>query len=155
MSTGATIFLSCLAFGSFSQNLVPNSSFEEFFRCPGSYNYAVDGKLAPGWFSPTTGTPDLFNVCSKGDAGVPTNWAGSTKALSGVGYGGIYVFLKSRKNYREYLQNELTQPLVCGGKYYVEFSQKYKAEIENLVAGGMEAEKASQAMGTRGPARRG
>ena len=121
MSIRATIFLSCLAFGSFSQNLVSNSSFEEFFRCPGSYNYAVDGKLAPSWFSPTTGTPDLFNVCSKGDAGVPTNWAGNSKALSGVAYGGIYVFLKSRKNYREYLQNELTQPLVGGGKYYVEF----------------------------------
>jgi OmpA-OmpF porin, OOP family len=105
---------------SYSQtNLVPNPSFEEFFSCPGSYNYSTDGKLAPGWCSPTLGTPDLFNVCSKGDAGLPTNWAGTSKAYSGMGYAGIYSY--TPKGYREYLQTELTSPLVKGGNYYVEF----------------------------------
>ena len=107
---------------SFSQNLVPNPSFEEYYSCPGSYNYGVDGKVAPGWYSANRGTPDLFNSCSKGDAGVPTNWAGHSKAYSGVGYAGIYCYTKT--GYREYLQTELSLPLVQGGKYYIEFYYK-------------------------------
>jgi OmpA-OmpF porin, OOP family len=106
---------------SLSQNLVPNPSFEEYFSCPGSYNYATDGKLAPGWFSPTTGTPDLFNQCSRGEASVPTNWAGHSKAYTGKGYAGIFVYLIANPNYREYLQAELTKPLEKDGQYYVEF----------------------------------
>jgi OmpA-OmpF porin, OOP family len=113
--------LSLLPTVSLSQNLVPNPSFEEYFSCPGSYNYSTDGKLAPGWFSPTTGTPDLFNQCSRGEAGVPTNWAGNSKAYTGKGYAGIFVYLTANPNYREYLQTELTKPLEKGGQYYVEF----------------------------------
>jgi OmpA-OmpF porin, OOP family len=100
---------------------VPNPGFEEYFSCPGSYNYSTDGKLAPGWFSSTAGTPDLFNQCSKGEASVPTNWAGHSKAYSGKGYAGIYAYLTTNQNYREYLQTELAEPLVRGGSYYVEF----------------------------------
>jgi outer membrane protein OmpA-like peptidoglycan-associated protein len=105
---------------SLGQNLVPNPSFEEFYKCPGSYNYSSDGKLAPGWFSPTAGTPDLYNQCSRGDAGVPTNWAGQSKPYSGKGYAGIYCYVKG-KNYREYLQTKLTEPLRPGFEYYVEY----------------------------------
>src|SRR5438105_4723700 len=105
-----------------SQNLVPNPSFEEFYKCPGSYNASTDGKFAPGWTSPSLGTPDLFNSCSKGDARVPTNWAGSSKAYSGSGYAGIYVYnTNARKNYREYLQAQFTSSLVRDGEYLVEF----------------------------------
>jgi outer membrane protein OmpA-like peptidoglycan-associated protein len=107
---------------SFAQNLVPNGSFEEFFSCPGSYNYGTDGKLAPGWFSANRGTPDLFNSCSKGDAGVPVNWAGQSKAYSGAGYAGIYCYTKN--GYREYVQTEFMEPLQAGGKYYIEFYYK-------------------------------
>lgn len=105
-----------------AQNLVPNGSFEEFFKCPGSYNYEITEKFAPGWFSANRGTPDLFNACSKGDAGVPTNWAGFSKAYSGVGYAGIYCYTKN--GYREYLQTELTEAMQAGGKYYIEFYYK-------------------------------
>ena len=101
---------------------MPNPSFEEYYSCPGSYNYGVDGKVAPGWYSANRGTPDLFNRCSKGDAGVPTNWAGHSKAYSGVGYAGIYCYTKT--GYREYLQTELSLPFVQGGKYYIEFYYK-------------------------------
>lgn len=113
-------FLSLLQAEILAQNLVPNASFEEFFKCPGSYNYSTDGKLAPGWFSPTAGTPDLYNECSKGDAGVPTNWAGASKAYTGKGYAGIYCFVKG-KEYREYLQTKLTEPLQAGVEYYIEY----------------------------------
>ncbi|MFN5003744.1 MAG: OmpA family protein [Bacteroidota bacterium] len=114
-------YLACLlSLQGLAQNLVPNPSFEEYFKCPGSYNYATDGKVAPGWFSPTTGTPDLYNECSRGDAGVPTNWAGHSKPYTGKGYAGIYCFVKG-KEYREYLQTKLTEPLQEGVEYYVEY----------------------------------
>jgi len=105
-----------------AQNLVPNPGFEQFYKCPGSFNYSPTGKLAPGWFSPSTGTPDLFHSCSIGDAGVPSNWAGYSKAYTGSGYAGIYMFIfDPRKDYREYLQAELSSPLEPGAKYLVEF----------------------------------
>ncbi|MFN7492222.1 MAG: OmpA family protein [Cyclobacteriaceae bacterium] len=105
-----------------AQNLVPNGSFEEFYKCPGSYNYEINEKFAPGWFSANRGTPDLFNTCSKGDAGVPTNWAGFSKAYTGAGYAGLYCYTKN--GYREYLQTELTEIMQKGGKYYIEFYYK-------------------------------
>jgi len=46
---------------SFSQNLVPNPSFEQYDTCPNNYSQIV---RASGWYSPTTGTPDYLNACS-------------------------------------------------------------------------------------------
>ncbi len=104
-----------------AQNLVPNPSFEQYFQCPGSYNpQGSDRNFAPGWFSPTKGTPDLFNRCSFGNAGVPHNWAGVAHAHKGYGYSGIYAWMNNN-NYREYLQAKLTDSLVEGKKYGVEF----------------------------------
>lgn len=106
---------------SFAQNLVPNPGFEEYFQCPGSYNpQGSDRNFAPGWVSPTLGTPDLFNRCSFGNAGVPHNWAGVAHAHKGFGYSGIYAWINNN-NYREYLQAKLIDTLVEGGKYKVEF----------------------------------
>ncbi len=104
-----------------AQNLVPNPSFEQYFQCPGSFNPAGSNRnFAPGWNSPTKGTPDLFNRCSFGDAGVPHNWAGVSHAHKGYGYSGIYVWLNNN-NYREYLQAKLTDSLTAGRTYGVEF----------------------------------
>jgi OOP family OmpA-OmpF porin len=106
---------------SFAQNLVPNPGFEEYFQCPGSYNPPGSNKnIAPGWISPTLGTPDLFNRCSFGNAGVPHNWAGVAHAHKGYGYSGIYAWINNN-NYREYLQAKLIDSLVEGKKYKVEF----------------------------------
>jgi len=105
-----------------AQNLVQNPGFEQYYKCPGSFNYSTKGEIAPGWQSPTTGTPDIFNSCSIGDAGVPTNWAGYSKAYTGSGYAGIYAFIiRGNKTYREYLQSNLQTPLEAGAEYKVEF----------------------------------
>lgn len=110
---------------SFGQNLVPNPGFEYYFKCPGSFNSITTGEFAPGWISPTTGTPDLFNTCSAGEAGIPVNWAGTSKAYVGSGYAGIYCFIYGGpKDYREYLQAQLTSPLEEGATYLVEFYYK-------------------------------
>jgi OOP family OmpA-OmpF porin len=125
MQAGMCFILLAFATSLAAQNLVPNGSFEQYYKCPGSYNYSADGKLAPGWDSPSTGTPDLFHACSTGEAGVPANWAGKSKAFSGSGYAGIYLFIHGRPNaYREYLQAEFITPLQPGVKYLVEFQYK-------------------------------
>lgn len=119
------IFLVFLIENLSAQNLVPNSSFEEFYQCPSTYNASTEGKIAQGWTSPTKGTPDLFNACSKGVVGVPNNWAGQSKANTGNGYAGIYVFsVNSKRNYREYLQTQLKYPLKKNGEYEIEFYYK-------------------------------
>src|SRR5271154_1023639 len=108
------IFFLMASIQSLAQNLVPNPSFEQYFQCPGSFNpQGSDRNFAPGWVSPTQGTPDLFNRCSFGNAGVPHNWAGVAHAHKGYGYSGIYAWI-NKSNYREYLQAKLTDSLVEG-----------------------------------------
>ncbi len=125
MRAGVCTFLIAMVSSSMAQNLVPNGSFEEYYKCPGSYSVMRNGKIAPGWVSPSTGTPDLFHACSIGEAGVPTNWAGKSKAFSGAGYAGIYAYIFGRSTeYREYLQAEFTTSLEAGVKYQVEFHYK-------------------------------
>ncbi|HEV8515493.1 MAG TPA: OmpA family protein [Cyclobacteriaceae bacterium] len=120
MKLGLIFCLACVQL-SFAQNLVPNPGFEEYFKCPGSYNPpGSDKNIAPGWISPTLGTPDLFNRCSFGNAGVPHNWAGVAHAHKGYGYSGIYAWVNNN-NYREYLQAKLIDSLERGKKYQVEF----------------------------------
>lgn len=116
---GVVIFLSA-TFAGQAQNLVPNPSFEKYFECPLTYTQVGTKDFAPGWSSPTLGTPDLFNRCSIGTAGVPRNWAGVSRAYDGYGYAGIYVWIEN-VNYREYMQAKLKAPLQSGRRYWVEF----------------------------------
>lgn len=67
------------------------------------------------WISPDDGTPDIYHKCSTGDAGVPTNWAGGTKALDGDAYLGIYLWRYLK--YRENLLTKLTEPLIADSTY--------------------------------------
>lgn len=125
LRVAATLLLLAVASDSISQNLVTNPGFEKYYRCPGSFSASSTGEFAPGWSSPSTGTPDLFHTCSTGDAGVPTNWAGYSKAYSGSGYAGIYAFMfGSAKEYREYMQTKLLEPMADGAQYLVEFYYK-------------------------------
>ncbi|MBS1488264.1 MAG: OmpA family protein [Bacteroidetes bacterium] len=120
MKSGATIFFLVVSIFCGGQNLVPNPSFEKYYSCPTTYSQVGFKDFAPGWTSPTQGTPDLFNRCSIGTAGVPRNWAGVSRAYDGWGYAGIYVWIE-RVDYREYLQAKLKEPLQAGRKYWVEF----------------------------------
>lgn len=112
------IFLVLEAMG---QNMVPNSSFEEYYRCPASFSTDRRDFFLPGWSSPNKGTPDHYHQCSWGDNDVPFNWAGQSNAHSGMGYAGIYTWSNNGKNYREYIQVELQSPLMKGARYRVEF----------------------------------
>lgn len=109
-----------------AQNLVPNPGFEEVTRCPHSFTTDKNDFIVPGWESPTSGTPDHFHACSWGEADVPFNWAGSSNAHAGKAYAGLYLWnhRTDDKNYREYIQCELAEPLVQGERYILEFFYK-------------------------------
>lgn len=106
------------------QNLVPNSSFEEYDDCPGDFSQSVKEFKVKYWQSANYGTPDNFNDCSMGEADVPHNWAGVSMPYQGKGYAGIYLWINSKNNYREYLQCKLTQSMLKDSLYEIEFHFK-------------------------------
>jgi len=113
------------------ENLVNNSSFEDFTICPKGIVGKPEKRLIPFWDVPSKGTPDYFNICSTEDAGVPQNFAGKMNAHSGDGYCGMILrqnFTRDNKItgekpeiYREYIQTELKSELVSGKKYRIKF----------------------------------
>ena len=108
----------------YAQNLVPNGSFETYSSCPGSYSRNPAEFKVDSWRSLTFGSPDYFNTCSGGEAAVPYNWAGISDAYDGYGYAGIYTYMHSPKEYREYLHTRLIQPLLKDSLYHIRFRYK-------------------------------
>lgn len=118
---GALLLL--IANTGFTQNLVSNPGFEEFFSCPNSINNnKTNSKIAPHWNSPSFGTPDLYNRCSKYRMGTQ-NVTGFTDPFSGDGFAGIIIW-EGKKGFREYLQVKLSEPLKADGIYIVSFYYK-------------------------------
>lgn len=108
----------------YSQNLVPNPSFEEYDVCPGDFSKAAYEFRVKYWQSANLGTPDNFNDCSNGEADVPYNWAGVSQPYQGMGYVGIYLWMNTNNNYREYLQCKLLDPMLKDSLYEIEFHYK-------------------------------
>lgn len=101
----------------YSQNLVENPSFENTGWCSsyiGDFNISVTN-----WSTPTGGTTDLFNSCAKGNVSVPDNSNGKQHPKSGKNYAGFY--LHAEKDYREYIQTELTKKLKKDKEYTISF----------------------------------
>jgi hypothetical protein len=116
----------------FSQNLVPNWSFESLTFCPVGPNELY--KAYP-WFNSTTGSPDYFNACSNGMY-VPNNGFCFQYAKTGVAYSGIATWSGLDINYREYLEIELLDSLVHNNSYsvsfYVSLSETIRYSISNI-----------------------
>ena len=109
----------------FSQNLVPNPSFEDTISCP----LAPSGPWNPlfsvqNWYSATNASLLYFNSCAPhypgGNRNVPNNDPnyGWQYARTGVAYVGTQTYCESS---RGYLQVELTDTLVTQHKYCVWF----------------------------------
>ncbi len=110
----------------FSQNLVPNPSFETISSCPtdqGQLNYAIP------WFSPTyygsSPMSDLFDTCEaqwpNGDCyGIPLDPRGYQYPRTGNAMAGVYVFADYEQG-REYISVQLNNPLGAGKKYCIGF----------------------------------
>ena len=101
------LFFISLCWNLEGQNLFPNPSFEDTIQCLD--NGHIDN--VDQWFNPTLATPDYFNSCTTGNFGVPVNAYGNQTARTGQAYTGIVSIINS-SGWREYLQVELTSPLV-------------------------------------------
>lgn len=102
------ISLSAMPFFGFTQNLVPNPSFEDTITNPGSCLIAD----AEFWNSANAATPDYL---------MPYGCGGSSLiARSGSSCAGIFCYQFPFNNLREYIQVELTDTLIQGKSYCVE-----------------------------------
>ena len=105
------------SFISASQNLVLNPSFEDHrtehcISILGGFNIHISN-----WSVPNFGSTDFFDTCEKTMGG--RNYNGFQEAKSGTTYAGMYLF--TDKNYREYIQGELSKTLTKGKTYKMTF----------------------------------
>ncbi|MBL7951589.1 MAG: OmpA family protein [Flavobacteriales bacterium] len=118
-STLRTLFLVCIV-PVHGQELVVNGGFEQRKRCPTRFNEkparAVERVKTLG------GMPGYFNGCGK-MMGTPVNWAGVEPAFEGEAYMGLVLTAHGGGEcaVREFVQLELAEPLVNGGKYLLSF----------------------------------
>jgi hypothetical protein len=90
-------------------NLIPNGSFEILDTCPLGPNKL---RFARQWFSPTAGSPDLYNSCANtqwgpGPTSIPESYAGVENPKDGIGYAGISIYYPDTGNYQEYIAIKL------------------------------------------------
>ncbi len=117
MSKFFVIIIFSLSNFAYSQNLIPNASFEDTLFCPTGTD---NSQALVGWFNPTSASPDYYHECNNGGAGVPSNDWGYQNAKNGIAYIGLSTYWNDPllTNYREYLEIELSAPLQNGTKYY-------------------------------------
>lgn len=113
-------------------NLVPNFSFEDTIGCPTATNQLY---LAPPWVS--INSSDYFNNCNSSGYGANSNIAGGETPKTGNAFAGFQAYAPSAI-IREYVQIQLSSPLVIGKKYcvsfYVNLSDSSKYGCNNLGA---------------------
>jgi len=104
-------------------NLVPNWSFEDIISCP-QLELITFYSYTPPWFSPTGGTPDIYNICDCTKSNydtllcVPYTSCGYQLPHTGNGYA---AFAWDYSNNCEYLSAKLISPLKAGKKYCISF----------------------------------
>jgi OmpA-OmpF porin, OOP family len=106
-------------------NLIPNPSFELSDKYPlGWYYKGADfDRVVQRWRSPTGASPDWYSPKVR----VPAEWRlegfGVQNARTGQCMAGITVYgcANGKPHCREYLQVELTEPLVVGQEYELKF----------------------------------
>lgn len=112
-------------------NLVYNGSFEEYRHCPRRVDAVGVLTLVEGWYQPTKGSADYFNVCGSRECGVPSNKLGQQLPHDGDGYCGIYC---SKNDYREYLQTRLRRKLRTGDSIQLTFWASLSEESTGAIA---------------------
>ncbi len=98
-----------------SQNLIQNCSFENHVGIDCSTgSFSVVNNWIP------LGSPDYFSSICVGSVGIPYNGFGIAPTVQGNYYAGILVY-HSQTEYKEYIQQNLINPLIAGKTYYVIF----------------------------------
>ncbi|RYZ46676.1 MAG: gliding motility-associated C-terminal domain-containing protein, partial [Sphingobacteriales bacterium] len=110
--------------GLHAQNMVNNPSFESYTSCPSGFSTMgppTNTFTVNNWYLASPGSSDYFNTCGTGQTAVPTNFFGKQMPRTGNGYiGGYWVFTDSFAS-REYMQTQLSTPMVAGQQYYISF----------------------------------
>jgi gliding motility-associated-like protein len=106
----------------FAQNLVPNNSVEFNASCPSG-----PGQISTvnAWFdlASHTGTPDYFHSCAtSANVLVPGNLYGNELAASGNAYIGLFLTEFTIPDYREYVEFQISSPMVAGQIYAISFA---------------------------------
>lgn len=112
--------------------MVPDSSFEVMMSCPTTFGMIYCPLSPPGWpqtlthwFSAVPNSPDYYHSCSTDPTSTqPINFYGDYPPRTGQGYAGLVAYGGLLANgptasYREYIETQLTQPLVAGQKYTI------------------------------------
>jgi len=102
-----------------TQNLVLNPSFESQKTDKCVFNIGGFNKMVSDWSTPNMASTDFFDACSKSENSGLKNYNGNQKPKSGNAYAGIYAY--TDKNYREYIQGQLSKTLVKGKQYKMTF----------------------------------
>jgi hypothetical protein len=99
---------------------VPNPSFEINNQCP--VNFA-DLTSVESWYKLPghQGSPDYFHACGSSLLSVPNNIKGFQPAFNGDAYLGITTYMANPPELREYIQTNLTSPMIAGHSYLVSF----------------------------------
>lgn len=125
--------------GTDGQNIVPNPGFERFVSPPVGWSYkgAFFAQVVKYWFSATTASPDVYGPGVK----VPQDWAekgfGKQSPHGGRAMAGLTLYgcTNGKPHCREYVEIQLSEPLVPGQTYLVEFWTSHlprSLQINNL-----------------------
>lgn len=140
----AYLFLPLFSLG--QQNLILNGDFEQYSACPESESIPFQNpkeiEKCIGWKAPTYGTSDYYNVCtSNSTISIPINDLGEQMPFNGNGYlGGFFTSFSGGSGddgyngimWWEYIQGQLTEPLISGNIY--KFSMEVSlAELSDLM----------------------
>ncbi len=118
----------------FSQNLVPNWSFEQYSACPTGFTQIAN---AIGWYPSYVDNccsyqVEYLNACGTSGFQVPSNVWGNHAASTGVAYMSQVTMAPSvTTNYRENIYAKLISPLVPGEKYYVSMRVVSATDCQN------------------------
>ncbi|OJV55808.1 MAG: hypothetical protein BGO31_17090 [Bacteroidetes bacterium 43-16] len=128
MKTIITLLATLVSATAIAQN-ISNPDFETYSSCPTQQTNLSYALRATDWIRPTAGTSDYFNSCG-------FSIASHISAYSGSGFVGGYMELRNNPvvNYKEYLTNHLSTPLVAGLTYTFSF---YTAHIYGASPAGM------------------
>lgn len=130
MNTLLTLLLFILIPASLiGQNLIPNSSFENFSDCP---EFFGEFESLEYWEA-TRGSSDLFNNCTSSNYVGWNNSLGFQTPRNGNGYAGIITYSKNIPNEREHFSIELENALELGQTYVLTF---YSSLAQNSDDGG-------------------
>lgn len=128
MKTIITLLAALTGYAAIAQS-ISNPDFETMSSCPTQQTNISYTLRATDWIRPTAGTSDYFNSCN-------FNIASHITAYSGAGFVGGYMEVRNNPlaNYKEYLTNHLSAPLVAGVTYTVSF---YTAHLFGASPSGM------------------